>query len=126
MYKRSEELQKNAMNKRNFIISAIIIIIISAMRNEIYSLLTKNDPPGHQGGNSAVQKNLPPRVKIRVTRAVVDPPTKGPVLAMVTVVVVVMMMVVVVIVMVTVVMVTTVMVMVVVVVMVVVIVVVTG
>ena len=60
IYKRSEELQKNAMNKGNIIISAIIIIIISAMRNEIYSLLTKNDPPGHQGGNSAVQKNLPP------------------------------------------------------------------
>ena len=47
IYKRSEELQKNAMNKRNIIISAIIItiisaiyiiIIISAMRNEIYSL----------------------------------------------------------------------------------------
>ena len=44
IYKSSEELQKNAMNKRNIIISAIIIviisaiIIISAMRNEIYSL----------------------------------------------------------------------------------------
>ena len=39
IYKRSEELQKNAMNTRNIITSAIIIIIIiSAMRNEIYSL----------------------------------------------------------------------------------------
>ena len=48
IYKRSEELQKNAMNTRNIISSAIIItiisaiviiiIIISAMRNEIYSL----------------------------------------------------------------------------------------
>ena len=40
IYKRSEELQKNAMNTRNIISSAIIIIIIiiDAMKSKIYSL----------------------------------------------------------------------------------------